>query len=398
MSVTQRYIITNFLHGNSPYLRTTELALAVSDLMKKEHGEKLGVIVPLVYGDKQKTIMLENFEKTIRKNPGKILFDVTLGNYLRPLFYSGETSYEESLNYFFNNHHRTEREIQKYIENNLIVEDINGTLHRIKKKDIVMEVNRCPQVSFGITPSYYTGFDYISEVLRHAIKEKDIAIDTSTLEKNMPLYNEIEKKQSLHFIAEPSIFSYKGNRPRKYQTEIFTPPNTNQVKRIGHMLSRDSLGDIKKGIYVTVTGVPGLDRLFREVLDIGLAIYTHRPDLIPGSIKAGPHILAHPNILFHFARSGWGSVWLSLFSKIPFITRPYTIKDDLEIYFNNICLEALGFGKVYRGESLNELFQYGDVYKKNVALIQNRLLEKYGMIDGIAFTARKIVNHYTRQR
>jgi len=387
----KRYIVVNFLHGNSPYLRTMELALAVCDLYKKEKKERLGIIVPLVYGDRQKRIMRENFEKTILKNPDKILLDKQLGDYIKPLFYSGETSYEDSLNYFFDHYKETQDKAQAYIKGGLTVEDFNGKTYTIKRDDIVMEINRCPQINFGINPSYYTGFDYISEVLRHATLEDDIPIAKSVLEKNIPLYHEIEAKQAMYFIAEPSIFSYKGNRPRKYTTEIFTPPNTNQSTRIH---KKQSTIDVKKGIYVTVTGVPGLDRLFKEILDVGLTIYTHRPDLIPGSIKAPPSIISNENIIFHFARSGWGSIWLSLFTRTPFITRPYTKKDDLEIYFNNICLEELGFGKIYTGQTLSELLAFGEEYKENVTLISNRLLEKYNTTDGVAYTARKIVNHY----
>ena len=391
----RKYILVNFLHGNSPYLRTTELALRVGTMLKERDGGAYGVVVPLVYGESQKGIMLENFEKTIRKNPDKILFDCRLGDLLRPLFYSGETSYEGALNYFFDSYRETEHTLQKYIQSGLSLEDVNGRRYSLTKHDLIMEINRCPQLHTGVAPSYFTGFDYISEVLRNALFEKDIAINPEVLCKNIPLYEEIESKQAIHFIAEPSIFSHKGNRPRKYADETFTPPNTNQGIRIARSGLSTSTEHIQKGIYVTVTGVPGLDRLFKEVLDVGLSIYTHRTDLIPGSIEAPPSIIADPNILFHFARSGWGSVWLSLFTKTPFITRPYTKRDDLEIYFNNICLERLGFGKVYRGESLDSLTVYEKEYTENATSIHNQLLEKYGTLDGVDYTARKIVKHFT---
>jgi hypothetical protein len=390
----RKYILTNFLHGNSPYLRTIELALMVGKLLKNERGERCGVVVPLVYGERQKQIIFENFHKTIRNNPDKILFDRKLGEILKPLFYSGETSYEGALCYFFDHYREAQNVMQKYIQNGLSLEDFYGKEYSLQGNELLMEVNRCPQLHSGITPSYFTGFDYISEVLRHALHEDDISISKSVLQKNIPLYEEIESKQAAHFIAEPSIFSYKGNRPRKYPNELFTPPNTNQVKRA--LKSSFATSNIDEGIYVTITGVPGLERLFQEILDVGLRIYTHRTDLIPGSTKAPPSIVAHPNILYHFARSGWGSVWLSLYTMTPFITRSYTEHDDLEIYFNNISLESLGFGMVCRGESLDELHAFGAKYKENATSIQSQLLERYGTTDGIAYTARKIVNHFNK--
>ena len=47
------HIITTFAHGNGPYSRTIDLALAVNQRLK----EKMPIVVPLVYGDRQKKII-----------------------------------------------------------------------------------------------------------------------------------------------------------------------------------------------------------------------------------------------------------------------------------------------------------------------------------------------------
>ncbi len=392
MAVRQ-YILLNFLHGNSPYLRTTELAIAVNDELAKLGKPRMGIVVPLVYGDSQEKIMRENFATHIARYPDELLFEETLGGKLYPIFYDGKTTYEDSLKFFLANQRTIERDIQNYIEGGLTVRTVAGVELHIAKKDIAMEISRCPQVHYGLSRSYFTGFDYISEVLARALEDKNLGFNKNLLTDSIPLYEELERKQTLHFIAEPSIFSYLGNRPRKYPTEIFTPPNTNQLKWLA---DASDVGDLKKGIYVTITGVPGLTRLYTEALDLGLTIYTHRPELIAGSIKAPPSVLVSDQVLLHFARSGWGSVWLSQLTKTPFVAKPYTPQDDLEIYFNNICLERLGLAKVYRGENLKELLDYGVEFKDNVMLLMNRLMEKYGRVGGVEYIAFKITKDYLK--
>ncbi len=391
-----RYILLNFLHGNGPYLRTLELALAVNDELEARGKERMHIIVPLIYGSHQQAIMEENFKGTIEKSPNEILLSEELGRLLKPIFYTGEKSYEESLRYFAKESRATERVLRECIECGFSALTFGGETRMISKKDIAMEINRCPQVSTGISPSYYTGFDYISKVLEHTLKEDSLhGFDQELLKTCIPLYKEIERNQTLHFIAEPSIFSYLGERQKKYPTEITTPPNTNQPHFFHHSPDRK---DVEEGVYVTVTGIPGLEHLFEDVQKMGLRVYTHRPELIPGSLLASPHIVADEKIKFHFARSGWGSLWLSFLTDTPFVTRPYHPHDDVEIYFNNKCIENLGIGMVFdKNSTVEDLFDYAVRYKKSSDALKEKLIAKYGTLDGVHYTAQKIVDHFVAQ-
>ena len=100
MEKEPQYIILNFLHGNGPYLRTIELALAVNDALEDKGYERKRIIVPLVYGDRQKRIMEENFGEAIRRRPREILLEKKLGSLIQPLLYSGNESYNKSLKGF----------------------------------------------------------------------------------------------------------------------------------------------------------------------------------------------------------------------------------------------------------------------------------------------------------
>src|SRR3989338_5042661 len=87
----RKFIATNFAYGTGPYLRTNNLALLFNDELEKRGKEKMQIIVPLVYGEKQKRIMEEEFGK-----PKEIVFDEKLGKILGSIFY-GNNTYSESL-------------------------------------------------------------------------------------------------------------------------------------------------------------------------------------------------------------------------------------------------------------------------------------------------------------
>ena len=153
----KKYIILNFLHGNGPYLRTTELALAVNDLLEKRGEERMGIIVPWVYKIRQIQIMKHNFGRFIDKYPDEILLDKNLGARLRSTFYDGN-NYGEWLNYFLNNYKEAEEKIQNYISGDLTVETFSGKEVKIKKEGIAKIV-----IGLVVTGSF-SGFEIISEV------------------------------------------------------------------------------------------------------------------------------------------------------------------------------------------------------------------------------------------
>ena len=381
-----RYIILNYAYGFGPPLRTTELALSVGNELKKKTGEDFRIIIPLIYGEDQKRVMKEAFAEIIKQKPDILLLDKTLGNHLKSVFY-GEKSYEESLKFLFENKTKVETAIKNYLSNGLIAETFDGKKVSINRKDIEFEINRNPRVNFNIYPSYSVSFAYNSDILRQTLKENIGNVNKKIIEKVIPLFEEIENDQQIYFIADPATFSYKDKKlKKKKKNEVYTPPTLHRLKNTDN--------NIQKGIYVTVTGIPGLNRLFEEARKIGLKIYSNKPDAVAGSIKAPPSIISHKNILLHFARSGWGSIWLSQLTNTPFVTPPYDKNDDPEIYFNNICIEKLGLGIIYKNQNLNELLKFKEVYKSNIEKMNKYLIDTYGTIDGIKYTTKKIVDHF----
>jgi hypothetical protein len=147
------------------------------------------------------------------------------------------------------------------------------------------------------------------------------------------------------------------------------------------------------GMYITITGIPGLERLYEEAKSLGLTIYTNDPDRLPGSVKATPDVLGSDAIKLHFARSGWGSVWGSMLLGRGIVVPEFDPADDPEIYFNNRCVEELGLGTTYRGEPLSELIARMRMLEPNIQKRNHELKTRFSTLDGNVAMAAHIVRH-----
>ncbi len=87
--MNERALVTNFAYGTGPYLRTTELALAFNDELEARGHERLRIIVPWVYGEKQRSVMLEEFGTHLRQRRDEIVLDPGLGAELKRIFFRG---------------------------------------------------------------------------------------------------------------------------------------------------------------------------------------------------------------------------------------------------------------------------------------------------------------------
>ena len=384
--MVKRFIITNFAYGFGPFLRTTELALATAERLSKKTGEKFSVIVPWVYGEPQKRILQEEFGEVLKLQPDAIVLDREIGAQLELLFY-GEKGYEHSLSYFRANHRRVSDAINHMIQNGLTAETMSGEVVSISKSEIALCISRAPRVFFDFEYSYYTSFAYVSEIHERSLALSEFSSDPKLRSSVIPLLTEIEKQHRLHFIADPGTFT----PTTLARGAIHTPPNA-APPQFAPLDSDDP------GIYVTMTGIPGLERLFQESQQTGLKIYSNKSARIPNSIRALPHVLRSPQIKLHFARAGWGSIWYSLFTGVPLITPPFDPSDDPEIYFNQLCIQELGIGMVYRGQSLPELLAYREPYQNSAVRETQRLLSTYGTLNGVEYTADQIAKDFEGNR
>ena len=384
------YLVTNFAYGTGPYLRTTELAVAVNRELEAAGAERLGIIVPWVYGEKQKRIMLEEFGEQERIHPGEILLDAKLGALLQSVFYGGNT-YEQALRLWVDQAERISHEAREHLSGTITLDGLNGAQHSVRGSDIVMELARAPRVSYGIAPIYSATFGHISEILEHMFEEpaEAIAVDRALVRAAIPIARFLEAAAAFHGLAEPGTFSYLRDRTPRYPTEEAIPPTI-------HPLAPND-EPIAEGIYVMSTGIPGLERLYAEAQRLDLKLYSNDPAAVPGSESLSPHLIPNPAIKLQFARSGWGSVWLSQLTGTPFVTPDFDPADDPEIYFNNRCIERLGLGVIYRGQPLAEILDQAERLRPGIAAANQKLLERFGTLDGNSYAAARIaVQHLAK--
>jgi len=186
---------------------------------------------------------------------------------------------------------------------------------------------------------------------------------------------------------------------RTFELELLTKSEWDLNSKLFdlHLLVKEPINWIEKGIFVTITGIPGLERLYAEAQALGIKLYSNDTKAVPGSIRALPHIIPNKNIVFQFARSGWSSVWLSMLVGTPLVMPDFDPKDDPEIYFNNLAVEKLGIGLIYHGESLMELFQKAKKVREKQAQVQAGILAKWGTLDGTAYCAKLFVDDFLKK-
>ncbi len=78
----------------------------------------------------------------------------------------------------------------------------------------------------------------------------------------------------------------------------------------------------------------------------------------------------------------------------PTIVPTFDSADDPEIYFNNVCVERLGLGIEYRSEPLSELVRRAVALTDGIQKRNAALMEKFGMLDGNAVMAARIVEAF----
>ena len=194
---------------------------------------------------------------------------------------------------------------------------------------------------------------------------------------------EVESQYKFTCVAHPGTFSFLENR-KPVGREISIPPTIYPPKQ--------NSDPIQEGIFITITGIPGLERLYNEAKALGLKLYSNDPSTVPGSERLLPNVIPNPKIKLQFARSGWGSVWFSQLSGTPFVCPEFDPLDDPEIYFNNKCIEKLGLGIIYRGQPLSDILAEAEKLRPGIRKINQDLLDKFGTYNGNEYSAKIIVD------
>src|SRR3989344_6147702 len=129
--------VTNFAYGTGPYLRTTELVIAFNDVLEARGKKRIPFVIPLVYGEKQKRVMREEFGAHAEQHPEEFLLDERFGAILKSIFY-GDSTYEDALKKWTEHIEGVSSEARNHLKSTFEVETLDGVKKKINGKDIVI--------------------------------------------------------------------------------------------------------------------------------------------------------------------------------------------------------------------------------------------------------------------
>jgi len=385
-----KYIFTNFGSGNGPYLRTIDMGIELINIIKDKLDEEISILVPWVYGERQKLIILEEFENYIKENPNLIILDKYLGQQFKKILYNGR-NYNIVMKELIDSYDQVEKNIQNYLKGNLIGENLNGKTIKINGSDIILEVSRNPNVATYIKFSYYTSIGYFEKILQKSLEYPELNLNIKLLKKLLPIANKIESYQQLYFQPEPNCFSYEKETKSFKENEILTPPLFHPPL--------ENKKDLNKGFYILVSGIPYLKKIYKFAKEINYKIYTNQIlENFKGAQQEPPRIINNPNIKFVFARPAWNTIWGSNISKKPLIYLDYMEGDFPEIYFNVQTVKKYKLGLQYKENlSIENIIEEAEFHIPKIIKYYKRIKQNYGTFDGINFTCKIIANDFLKK-
>jgi len=393
------YINTTFAHGNGPFSRCVEWAIEVNNVREEKGFSRLQVVVPLVYPGRQERIMKEEIETNVspnflKKHPDEILLDRRQGELLNALMFKGK-DYAENLRGLARDYFSVEDAMQKHLDGKRKVETLDCRVEEIDLRDCSFQLGLNNRMQTGIANQFYTagGAGPFDELLERAIADSEISLDRKSMKDALPVARRMIENQRIIFSNEPGVFSYVSSRKLK-DNEVLTPCFI-------HFPKPDNTELPGKGIYLTATGIDGVREsgMYDAVAELGMQIYAPKfaigslPDAVKEkAIELKPSKINNPNIVAQYARAGWSSVWLSHMAEKGFITPAYQNADDPEMIFNERGIKKFRLGAVIEDNPQGALEKSLELASK-VSEYNSELIFRYGTLDGIRYSAEKVVDY-----
>jgi hypothetical protein len=378
-----RHVLTNFTHGYGPFLRTAECAISIARLLSKHTGVKHHVVVPWVYRDAQQRILTEEFGKD--EDSVALVLDPVLGDIYRSVIL-GATTFAESLLVWLDHRAEAEAALEEALAGTRVAETLDGRRVYIEPCSAALVVSRTARLRVPSVPAYSVGFGHASNMLREALAEPNLVetLHRGIFERAVHAFREVESSHRINFTADPASTSVWSSVYGGPSLEVASPPSIRlPLAAPTIMLNRPSL-------YASVSGVDGRSAMLQSARDFGLEVFTNAPDRVPGGIYATPGILRSPQIMFQYARPGWGAIWTSVLAGVPLVMPSLDQHDDPEMVFNTRWVERTGIGLVYRGQNVDSVLERVDQLRPMVLRERERVARRFGTLDGVGFVAERI--------
>ena len=381
-------ILTNFGAGFGPLVRTFEMARLIRQRLNLILDEPINILIPWVYGEDQLRILNEE----IADEPGlcdQVFLSLELGDALKPLLFSGEGLNEELDRYL------KIYQVQKKLWDDLLKYSLNtiDLLQRrgqVKPESIRLEVTRNPVLPTNIEYSYYSSVSYFSSIFEELQEKKNVSgINYGLIEKAFLKFREIEAEYRLHFQPVPGCMSFKESPKPLFSTERETPPLIPEPKMM--------TGNLKNGIYISVSGIPGLSPVYNEALRLPQTIYTNHLSSNNSNAQVYlPDYITHPSVNRVFARAAWNTIWLANLSGTPLICPDHSPEDHPEIFYNLKSVSKFKLAYIWNSkeESLEDFLFNVPCGKQKPPEIYEKIKNKFGTLDGLQFCVENIVEDF----
>jgi len=397
-----QYINTTFAYGNGPFSRIVDWAIAINDEIENRGMQRLPIVVPLVYPEKQERIIKEDISSntsydSLQKHSAEIWFDKAQGKILARLMFK-EKDYSEYLRLLIKSYLQAEKDIQKHLDGKREIQNLEGKVDIIDLRDCAFQLGLNNRIQTGLPNQFYTagGSGPFNEVLKQAILDKEITLDKKVMLEVLPIARRMIENQAIIFSNEPGVFSYDELR-QVHKNEVHTPPFI-------HFPKPDFTKLAGKGIYLLMTGIDGVREsgIYNAVSELGMLVYAPRfyidnlsAEIRKKTIPLNPNQINNPSIVAQYARAGWSTIWLSHMAEKGFITPPYQKTDDPEMLFNERVIKKLKLGVIIKDSSRDSLEKALQLAQTTREYNQG-LIQKYGTLDGINYSAKKVVDYLSR--
>ena len=372
----EEFIVLNINGGNAPYLRSLDLAFAMNRKRVNEGLFPFGIIVPLIYGNKQKEIIKDEFKDIDPEELSHVYFDEIYGGLLEKILFDG-SDYSAYLRNLVAHQETIQSLIRDHFSVSITVKNIVGGLVCVKSDQLVLELSRNPVVNIGLPRRIYTSIVFFSEIITKTYLDNPLKLDLELLHSLRKVAERIEENYDLYILFEPSTFI---GEEQEFKITVggkevhLSPPLVQPLRLNGYSHN-------KPFIYASVSGIPHLTPLLQNAS-------IPQWDIL-NSKETSPRILLHKNARYHIARAGFGSIIKSVETLTPLIVPNYESSDDLEIYHNIKQLKKLNLAVILEGHLTNDVLKSAHLCLTDVVYLKKHLLGKYGTLDGASYIAEK---------
>ena len=384
-------ILTNFGPGFGPFVRTLDMARELTAQLKILGEESIDILIPGVFGEGQLRIIREQTfnDPCLRQ---RIFLSDDLGKCLEPLMFS-DGDFNQHMLRFLGSYPRQQEKWNSLLTSRLSVTDIEGSPSTIDPETLTIEISRNPVIRSPIEFSYFTAIESQASIFEAILEEPDTieGVDLGSVEEMLPFATEVERAFRLHFLPTIRTLSWRQDSTPRFPAERVTPPLI--------PMPVSPTEPLVEGLYISQSGIGGLQSLYEEAFCLPGRIYTNRAHTsVPVDQIVPPRFIAHPAIIWAYARAAWNTIWLANLTSTPLICPTHIERDHPEIFFNIRTVEQLGLAAIWdpAHEPLEEFLERLDrePLLSNQRSIYNSILEEFGTLDGIEYCARQIVEDY----